>query len=381
MFKKIKKIMLLGLFALLPLNIHALEFKDENVTYNMYERDLSCAENLWIAFFGSHGDLIYTDHNTGDVYRISEDDTCEKLTLDRQLEITKKYMYEGWLIIGDTVGDNKIYSFYESNPFYIKSDDIDFIDGKTYYKMENEEIKEVKTDDRNLTDLQNKLYYEKVYMTLPEKAEIDEDNTTYYECNMDICEAVTTPDLNNILNYYVIGNYVYKREVVATIDSNLHNKIINLDKNKEHAVVGKLADDKYYINIFDINSNLSDVYELNGNLLFQDVEGFDALSVGLYAVTTGDSVKLYNTSKKLLYTIPSVHFLHQYNNDKEIAMVTLDTIEGIQEFYNIKKTVNEPNPATSDNIIINIIIASTTLLVLCLLMFYFIKQNKNAKRI
>ena len=339
--KKRNKLLLLTLLALLPLNIKALEFTDGNTTYTMTERDLSCTQNMDLAMLGHDGDLIYYDQNNDEYYRVSENDTCELLSLQDLLDLNRKYYYMSYLEIGDTVNDNKIYDFYESGPDYIKTKDTELISGKDYYRLSNEDehgnqyIEPVPTDELNLTDLQNNLYYEEVYMELPTTAEIDTENNTYYECDGRTCEPVDNPVLDEIVNYFVLGSRVYKKEEVATIDLDLHNKILNTNKNDYHISAIKYSDSTYYIMFRNLNNHLTDVYTIDGELFLDDVKNPYILSNGLYSVETENGTELYNMSKKLLHTITSASGFYQYNDDKDLAFVNWWDNEGEQYFYKI----------------------------------------------
>lgn len=348
----------------------------------MNERDLSCTQKMHISMLTHDGDLIYYDQDNDEYYRIGESDTCELLSLQDLLDMNRKYYYMSYPEIGDTPSDNKIYEFYESEPYYIQIKGTELISGKDYYRWsekdsdDNQYIEPIPTNELNVTDLQNGLYYELVYMELPTKVEIDTANNTYYECVGYTCNPVDNPILDEIVNYFVLGSRIYKKEEVATIDTELHNKILNKNKDDYRINAVKYSDSNYYIVFRDAKTDLADVYTVNGELFLEDVRNYYILSNGLYSLQTANGTELYNMSKKLLHTIPSALDFNQYNNDKDLALVNWWDNEGEQYFYKITKNIN--NPATGDNVALIFIIGGISLVELTLTLLYSMKQKRKA---
>jgi len=379
--KKINKVLLLTLLAILPLNIKALEFIDGNTKYIMTERDFSCTQNLDLIFSSSNGVFIYADFETNELYRVTDDDKCVLLTIQEELDLRRKYFYEGYHIIGDTPSDNKIYNINDELSSYIKTDDTDLIDGKEYYRLGEEDedgdrhIEIVPDNELNVTDLQNKLYYEQAYMEVPSIAEIVV-GTTYYDCGPEKCEEISNPVLDDIANYFIVGQNTYRKDVVATIEPELHSKILSAPIDGYHVFVDKMPNSAYYIYFIDQTTYLVDVYSLNGDLIVENVGYYFELSNGLYAIETDNGVELYNASDKLLYTIPSASNFYQYNTSKDVVMLSWRGEGQDDIYYNMTKTTNINNPATGDNILMIFIVCGISLVCLILLTLYFIKQKR-----
>jgi len=316
------------LFTLLLFNfafeVNAINFKNGDKEYILEARDISCTKNMMFDSIDENGNLLFYDElNTGKYYKVNAKNKCEEVGNKEFLDLVNRITSD--YTINYVADDGKyllgIINYDYTMERYIKTNDTEPISGKTYYEIAGDGMASV-LNPVNVTN-----YYELIRVGYPKTYKIED--ITYYKEDGMILEKVENPVLDDILSYRIITSPV-EQTFGHQILPNVFNDIIGSKSADAYEFDGK-----YYISVDSEDLTSKDIYDLDGNLLFDNVIHFYFYD-NMYITLDENGTNFYNLNKELLYNDSNqIYFMD--NNSKKLVGLSYSngTIYSLSEYTNV----------------------------------------------
>jgi len=369
--KNFKRFLTIGLIILCaPICVNAETFTDGDKTYNLEELNLSCAGDR--DFYGMDEDNNYIfleyDYDNGYYFiKATKDNQCMEMSNQEILDVLNNYSHEHYSL---DINSKEIYKniFVEEMFGYKKITVEEYDENEQYYTYDSIEdaYEEVETNDIDDVDS----YYKIAYFGAPESAKLD-TNISYYEVvsGLEFKKLTITDDNkqqieNNIAKYYVEKEQREKTSVVGTISDKVAQILSDPDFVKVD-VIGTEDPNRFYflvINSFDPYPIYS-LYDQDGDLLFENMNDFSYLNIGLFSVGRGDKAEFYNLDAELIYTNEEIISFYEAEYKDGVSMLDGSTGNDFS-YYNLSLQTGtlEPNPETIDSITSIIILGAISLI-------------------
>lgn len=305
------------------------------------------------------------------------DNTCKHLTTEEIISIIPEmnyYYYYTAFESDNTASINRETEIIYDEGYYLSTT---YSEEKEYYQYDGKYYTLVE----NLTETEflAGTYYEFANFTLPSSATID-PNTTYYsyEGSM-LYKVVENPTAENILDYTVITTQLIREsELLKTLDTKLYEAL----SKKEYAgfdTVSTPTETAFYILAYYTGYSRMDVYDTDGNLLFENISWFSTVFDELYAITKDDITYIYNQNVEVLYTGTTNLRLKEYGFSNNLSSLTALENNELYQLKRIEVNSNQAsNPNTADTITTTLILVVISFLALTGLVVFQIKtKNKH----
>lgn len=349
-----KKLFIFFIIFIIPTFVSAENLKAGINTYS-YKKINNYCEKVGLELIGYFkNDIVCLDLPLEKLYYI--DALGKKVEFTKQeyldyLNMENSYYMLGFVNgVGETkeiykVTDNTTSGFVE-----VKYEDIDK-NNKVYATIKKDTNGNYEYHYSHESDFvfdPNIKYYEPITLIRPTSAEIK--SITYYETDdYTIFKEVQNPKSEDILSYFVLSEGI-KEEKVAVLSDELFAKISNnkLGILTQSLGIEKLPNkDVFYIMYMEETSTEKNswVYDIQGNILFENVDNLKVLNDDLIATIKDNQIKIYSNDKLELKTI----------NGSNINIVYVDDYQTVfqidDEYYIIKKltTLSKDNQTYNNN--------------------------------
>ena len=376
--KKILLSITLTLTCLFPSTVFALTFNDGDKTYNLKEVEIKCSlDNLSYVSMDKNNNFIYENNEDGNKQtKILDDGTCSELDGQELLDYyNKREYYE----IDKNSDDD--YIIVRRNTEGVEIEDILIPTNDNEIDLEKEYY-EIEVGDGNISygpatsgNINNYYEYADLMLTKNIKQVIGK---TYYEIYDNTYASVVGPDEydeSKATNYFVLSDGSPK--TTSTTVLTLPKVFNSLFENANFFVLE--SNNNSYIVIRQSNEQKWDIYDIKGNMLFEDVDSMAAVN-SLYAVTINNVTNFYNFDKELVYELKnSSVMVSKVNGNTSVIVGKKDQkdtlfILGLEEPEK-ESSNNADNPDTSDNIITMIILSFVSIIGIGFSLFYLNKKD------
>ena len=362
-------VMIIVSMIIFPNMVDAATFKDGNRTYTIEELLIDCPSGIDYSHIDEKNNFLFSNREADDNYhKLNDKGVCVTLSTQDLLDV---YNYNNFYVIEYKQDKyyivNKIYNSF-TIALYEKTKDDKVVDGKQYYEIYSSDSM---GSVLNPVDEEIENYYEEIILMKPRKAEI-EDKTYYVEEGAFKAVSVPKEDvkLEDILNYWVPYDGIEdKTEIVIE----LSDKFKDILGNTIFFVIKSPVSDDFYIFVLEGEDNFGNVYDTDGNIVFEDVNNMLIVD-SLFVVEKNNKAYFYNFDKELVYEIENVS-IRDSKLDNEVSSIVARKTDESKNYvlYKLSYEKTNSNPDTGDNILSIIILGGLSLIILTGALIYFKK--------
>lgn len=360
--KKINLLLILSLLTVIfPFNVFANTFTNNDKEYKIVKADAACTKFEYLAT-GTDATVLYLDMDKQEPWLLSSDNTCTQVTIEDVIKNQDKYVYISYNVDFHEDGTASIYRTTEYQfvrHALVKSTVYDA--DKLYYINSNGSYEEVETS----TEADLDKYYEDAFFK-PALYELDSEKIYYKEsANSNLLEKATNPENYEVGELYVLSsheNVVF--DEVKTISNKLNTVLEQNTAQYVEVITTPTETAFYFIAYMNDTGSLANIYDENGNLLYEGVTSFTTALDELHIVYKDNKAYFYDLNQKLIHeTSVFTKNVHEVAQLENVSLLSFRD----EEIHFISSEVLSPsttNPNTSDSItsaIIVFIIASLSL--------------------